>query len=146
MGASAAEIDQQIKDTRQHLDANLEVLEARAARKARQVGRIAAAVAAGVAASAGIAFLVYRLRRRSTASSRIRDAMPESIRHAVKASRKLKGPLPSVKVVVADPEKMRVPSAWESIARKVATTVAVSVAGGLASRLLARRAADPVTA
>lgn len=120
MGASAAEIDQQIKDTRQHLDANLEVLEARAARKARQVGRIAAAVAAGVAASAGMAFLVYRLRHRSTASSRAEGS--------------------------ADPEKMRVPSAWESIARKVATTVAVSVAGGLASRLLARRDADTATA
>lgn len=104
MGASAAEIDQQIKDTRKQLDANLSMLEARAARKARQVGRIAAAVGVGVAVTAGIGFLVHRLRRRRTASSRVRT-----------------------------------PSAWESIARKVATTVAMSVAGGLASRVLAPR-------
>ncbi len=114
MGPSAAEIDQQIKETRQQLDANLGLLEARAARKARQVARIAGAVAVGVAATAGIGFFIYRMRQHRTASSRVSAAV-------------------------------RLPRAWESIARKAATTVAVSVAGGLASRLLAPREAHTFT-
>ena len=45
MGASSAEIDQEIKDTRGELDKNLEVLERRAARGARVYGLVAAGVA-----------------------------------------------------------------------------------------------------
>ncbi|HEY3194070.1 MAG TPA: hypothetical protein VGK42_02420 [Candidatus Dormibacteraeota bacterium] len=84
MGASAAEIDQQIKDTRRKLDANLGVLQARLERTARQVGLIAAAAAVGVAATAGIGFLIYLTRPRRTALS--------GLRAAVKSTRTLKRP------------------------------------------------------
>jgi hypothetical protein len=41
-------------------------------------------------------------------------------------------------VVVADAGDSRGPSTWRAIAEKVATTIAVSAAGALASRILKR--------
>src|SRR5439155_17602685 len=62
MGASSAEIDRQIRETRGQLDEKLALLEKRAASGARRYGRIAAGVAAGVAAIA-IGVVLYRRRR-----------------------------------------------------------------------------------
>jgi len=64
MGASSPEIERQIAQTRQHLDANLSVLEHRAASTAKRVTRIAVAIGLGVAAAAAAGFAVFRLVRR----------------------------------------------------------------------------------
>jgi hypothetical protein len=64
VGASADEIDRQIASTRDHLDANLDVLESRAVLGAKRAGVIAAAGLAAGLAIAGVAFLVYRRVRR----------------------------------------------------------------------------------
>ncbi|HYU62188.1 MAG TPA: hypothetical protein VEN12_00270 [Verrucomicrobiae bacterium] len=61
MGASAREIERQIRETRDRIDANLRRLEGRAASSAVRYGLIGAAVV-GVLAVGGVAFLVYRRR------------------------------------------------------------------------------------
>jgi hypothetical protein len=136
MGASSAEIDRQIKETRQHLDANLSVLEQRAAASARLV-RVAAAAGVALAAVVGASFVIHAMRRKRSPAARIHDAVPLRVRRLPGAvTRKLKRPLPAVKVVVADPDEGSASRAWESIAQKVAATMAVSAAGRLASRLV----------
>ena len=75
MGASSSEIDKQIRETREHLEANLSVLEQRAVSSARRVGRIAAMVGAGLVAAAGIGFAIYQARRRRSRVTRIQDAV-----------------------------------------------------------------------
>ena len=140
MGASSPEIDQQIKDTRQQLDANLVVLERRAASTARRAVRIAAAAGIGLVAAAGIGFAVYKLRRRRSLAARVHDALPRSMRRLPRnLVRNARRPLPTVKVVIAASGKGREPGAWESMAQKVATTVAASAAGGLTSHFVGRK-------
>ena len=70
MGASAREIEQQIKETRERMDENLEVLEHRAASSAVRYGKIAAVVV-GAAALAGAGFLLWRRTRRPTLKGRL---------------------------------------------------------------------------
>lgn len=80
MGASSPEIEQQIKETRQHLDDNLDVLERRAFSGAKRLARIGVAVGVGLAATAGVVLAVYTLKRRRSLAAKVRDAVPGSIR------------------------------------------------------------------
>ena len=139
MGASSAEIDQQIKETRQHLDENLDVLERRAVSGAKRIARIGAAVGVGLAATAGVVLAVYALRRRRSVAARLRDVVPGSIRDLPRdLSKKLKR-RPAVKVVIAGDEQSSESSAWRSIAQKVVSTLAVSAATAISSRILRPR-------
>jgi hypothetical protein len=139
MGASSAEIDQQIKETRQHLDDNLDVLERRAVSGAKRIARIGVAVGVGLAATAGVVLAVYTLRRRRSVAARLRAVVPGSIRDLRRdLSKKLKR-RPAVKVVIAGDEQSSDSSAWRSIAQKVVSTLAVSAATAISSRLLRPR-------
>lgn len=136
MGASSAEIDQQIKETRQHLDDNLDVLERRAVSGAKRIARIGVAVGVGLAATAGVVLAVYALRRRRSVAARLHDAVPGSIRDLRRdLSRKLRR-RPAVKVVIAGEGQSGDSQAWRSIAQKVASTLAVSAATAISSRIL----------
>jgi hypothetical protein len=77
MGASEDEIDQQINSTREQIDANLDVLERRAASGAKRAGAIAAAGLVAGLAIAGVAYLVYRTVRRPSLADRLRDMLPD---------------------------------------------------------------------
>lgn len=61
MGASAREIERQIRETRDRIDTNLRRLESRAASSAVRYGIIGAAVVGAVAVG-GVALLIYRRR------------------------------------------------------------------------------------
>ena len=79
MGASSAEIDQEIRDTRSELDGKLGVLERRAASGARRYGRYAAGVAVGILA-VGIGVVIYRRRRDRALVKQLYEALFETIR------------------------------------------------------------------
>src|SRR5690349_8272456 len=70
MGASAREIERQIGETRERMDANLTRLEGQTKSRAMRYGRYAAV---GVAAAlvAGVAFLVYRRTHRPSLADRV---------------------------------------------------------------------------
>lgn len=128
MGASAAEIDQEIKKTRGELDRQISVLERRAASGARTYGLIAAGIAVGVVAvAAGI--ILYR-RRRQTPVRRLQKL----VRSAQRLPRRARERLP-IKVVVTDrASEDSSPGALTSIAQKVAPAVAGSATGALLAR------------
>lgn len=125
MGASAREIEREIKETRARLDANLDELEGRAASNAVRYGRLAAIVL-GAATIAGIAFLIYRKTRKPTLKERLDalSALPS----------RLKGELPSVTVKVNE-ETEREPGIVESIARKVAPSLIGTASAALLDRV-----------
>ena len=79
MGASADEIDRQIASTRDHLDANLDLLQKRAMTGAKRAGVIAAGGLVAGIAIAGVAFLVYRRVRRPSRPPGARPRRSESI-------------------------------------------------------------------
>jgi hypothetical protein len=78
LGASSAEIDQQIRETRSELDQTLGVLEQRAASGARRYGLVAAGVAVGLLAAAGV--IVYRKRRQRAYAKRLHEVLFETVR------------------------------------------------------------------
>jgi hypothetical protein len=140
VGTSSAQIERQITETRQHIDANLSVLERRAASGARRVGRIAIMTGAGLAAAAVAGIAIYMLTRRRTPAVIVKDAVPGSIRDLPKSVAKvLRRRLPTVRVTVADADDSRGSSPWRTMVQKVAITVVVSTAGALASRILKPR-------
>jgi hypothetical protein len=116
MGASAREIEQEIKQTRDRMDQNLTVLERRAASNAIRVGKVVA-VAAGAAAGLVGGLLLYRRLRKP------------ALRDRLKA-------LPTVKVTVN--EKSKEPGTLETILRKVGPALV-----GTASTALFTRIARP---
>jgi hypothetical protein len=139
VGASSPEIERQITETRQHLDANLKVLERRAVSGARKAARVAAVVGIGIVSAAAVGFVAYRLTRDRSPAAVVRDAVPGSFRRLLRGVANAFEHRPrTVKVVVADAGDSRGPSTWRAIAEKVATTIAVSAAGALASRILKR--------
>ena len=79
MGASADEIDRQISSTRDQIDANLDVLERRAASGAKRVGAFAAAGLVAGLAIAGVAYLVYRKVRKPSLAERVNDMLPDAL-------------------------------------------------------------------
>lgn len=138
MGASAREIEREIKQTRERMDDNLTRLEGKATSTAKRYGRIAAIVL-GVAAVGGAAFLVYRRTRRPTLRAQLDQLSINNLRKlAAVATDRLKDRLPSVTVKINDKTEQE-PGTVESILRKVAPAL-VGTAG---SALLQRVAGPP---
>ncbi len=135
MGASSAEIDQEIADTRRELDQTLGALERRAASRARAFGRVAAGVAVGVAAVA-IGVVLYRRRRQRSVFKQLHHALFESVRDLPdEVTSKLKKKLP-IKVVITDrDDDAGGGSAWSGIAGKIAPTLVGSATGAVMARL-----------
>jgi len=96
MGASAREIERQIKETRARMDRNLSRLEGRAARGAWRYGRVAAAVV-GVAIVAGAGLLIYRRMHRPTLRDRLDDLSVDNLRVLIaEAADQIRERVPSV--------------------------------------------------
>jgi hypothetical protein len=141
MGAAADEIDRQIKETREHIDANLGTLERRAATKATRYGRIAAVVL-GMAVVAGSGVLIYRRLRHPSRTEQLRSTvlqvlkdLPDSLRDLPgEVSTRLKRPLPSIKVEVNGEGDSRRPGTLEGIVRKIAPAVVTTASSALIDR------------
>ena len=128
MGGSSAEIDQEIKDTRDELDRQLTVLERRAATGARKYGLIAAGIAVGVlAVAAGV--VLYR-RRRRTPVTRLQTMVRSARRLPERARERL-----PIRVVVMDgTSDERSPGTLAGIAQRIAPAVAGSATGAILAR------------
>jgi hypothetical protein len=138
MGASAREIERQIKETRERMDDNLTRLEGRASSSAVRYGRIAAIVLGAVAVG-GIAYVVYRRTHRPTLRDRLDDLSLDKLKTVIaEASDRLRDRLPSVTVRLNERTEEE-PGTVEDIIRKVAPAL-VGTAG---SALLSRLAASP---
>ena len=128
MGDSSAEIDQEIRETRDELDRQLTVLERRAASGARKYGLMAAGIAVGVlAVAAGV--VLYR-RRRQTPVMRLHTMVRSARRLPQRAMERL-----PIRVVVTDRAgDERSPGTLASIAQRVAPAVAGSATGAILAR------------
>ena len=134
MGASSAEIDQEIRDTRGELDAKLVILERRAASGARVYGRVAAGVAVGVLAVV-VGAVIYRRRRDRKLVNQLHDAIDDMRDLPADVISRLKARLP-IKIVVTDrANEASTPNGWVGLAQKIAPTVVGSAAGAVASRM-----------
>jgi hypothetical protein len=135
MGASSAEIDQEIRDTRSELDQTLGVLERRAASGARTYGRVAAAVAAGLLAVV-VGVVVYRRRRQKNVARQLHRVLFESVRDLPEeVTSKLRKRLP-IKIVITDrAEEDSAGNVWTGLAGKIAPSVVGSATGAVMSRL-----------
>jgi hypothetical protein len=122
VGASADQIEREIRETRERMDQNLGVLEDRAVSNAVRFGRIAAV--ALVVTGAGLAgFLIYRRVRRPALRERLEGVSPEGLRDlAVEIGTRVKEKFPSVTVTVNE-RKEREPGPVQTILRKVAPTL-----------------------
>lgn len=142
MGAAADKIDRQIRQTRDHMDENIDTLEKRAQSGAKRYARIAV-IALGVAVVAGAGFLVYRRVRRPSRTEQLQKTliallknMPDAVRdlpHEVGS--RLKKPLPSVKVVVVHGDEPKESSTLESILRRVAPSMVGTASTAVIERL-----------
>jgi hypothetical protein len=119
MGASADQIEREIRETRERMDENLGVLEERAVSNAVRFGRIAAV--ALVVMGAGLAgFLIYRRMRRPALKERLEPVSPQALRDlAVEIGTRVKEKFPSVTVTVNE-RKDTEPGPVQTILRKVA--------------------------
>ena len=138
MGASAREIEREIRETRDRMDANLTRLEGTAATRAMRYGRWAA-VGVGTLALAGIAILVYRRTRRPKLRERLSDASVQRLRDLLE---KFRDELPSVTVTVNDRTE-REPGTVEAIARRLAPAIIGTASTAVLERIA--RPADPDT-
>jgi len=146
MGASSDEIERQIKETREHIDENLGVLEHRAVSNAVRFGKIAA-LAFGVVAVAVVGVSIYRRLVRPPRSEQLRSMviealkdLPDSLRDLPdEVSTRLKKPLPSIKVVV-NAEDAEVPGTMERIVRRIAPAVVGTASSAVVERF--RRTSD----
>jgi hypothetical protein len=137
MGASSAEIDQEIKDTRRELDAKLVILERRAASGVRVYGRVAAGVAVGVLAVV-VGVVIYKRRRDRKVVNQVRDVLVDMKDLPAEVIARLKARLP-IKVVVIDrAHEASTPNGWVGLAQKIWPTVVGSAAGAVASRMRGR--------
>lgn len=127
MGASADEIDRQISATRDQIDANLDVLERRAASGAKRAGVIAGAGLVAAFAVGGVAYLVYRRVRRPSITDRLRKKLPDPPK------------MKPFKVVITDRSEDARPSAWESIGQRLAPTIVSSAVSAVMAQALRRR-------
>jgi hypothetical protein len=135
MGASSAEIDQEIKDTRGELEKDIEVLERRAARGARVYGLIAAGVALGVGAAV-VGVLVYRRRRQKSVAKQLHHVLFDSLRDLPESLKdKLKKNLPVTIVIGERADETNGGNPWSAIAAKIAPTLVGSAAGAVMARL-----------
>jgi hypothetical protein len=141
MGASAAEIDRQISSTRDQIDANLDVLERRAASGAKRVGAIAAAGLIAGLAVAGVAYLVYRKVRKPSLAGRMYEMLPDALADLPGGiKRRLKAT--PFKVVITDRSEDAEPGSWESIGRRVAPTLVSSAVSAVMAQATRRRSSQ----
>ena len=134
MGASAREIDRQIKETRERMDDNLTQLEGDAASKARRYGIVAGAFAA-VALLAGAAFLVYRRMHPPTLRDRLSHLSLDNLREM---ARGWKDAAPSVTVRLNEKDAEG-PGTVRAIVRDVAPALVGTAGSALLHRLIAVR-------
>ena len=137
MGASAREIERQIKETRDRMDANLTQLEGRTKSGAMRYGRYAA-VGLGALLLAGAAFFIYRRTRKPTLKDRLNGL---SLDHLRALAEQMREKLPSVTVRVNE-KTAKEPGTFESIVREVAPVLAGTAGTALLERL-ARAPDDP---
>ena len=134
MGASAREIEREIKATRDRMDDNLTRLEGRAASNAARYGRIAA-IGVGVIALGAGAVLIYRRMHRPTLKDRLGDISAENLRALLESlSGRLKEELPSVTVRVNEKPEPE-PGTLETILRKVAPALVGTASTALMDRI-----------
>jgi hypothetical protein len=137
MGASADQIEREIRETRERMDENLGELEVRASSNAIRYGRIALAVA--VVAGGGLAgFLLYRRMRRSSIKDRLEGLSPEALRDlAVELGTRVKKQMPSVTVTVNEKREAE-PGPVQSILRRVAPAVIGSASTAVIEKVTRR--------
>lgn len=136
MGASAREIEREIKQTRERMDDNLTRLEGQAASSAKRYGVIAAAVL-GVAIVATAGIVLYRRTHRPSLRERIDDLSLDHLRELVsELTATLKDRVPSVTLRVNEKTDEE-PGTVESIIRKVAPALAGTAGSALLNRLIA---------
>lgn len=133
MGASAREIEREVKETRDGMDAHLAQQEGSATNRVVRYGRWVA-VGIGVLAAAGVGFLVYRRMRKPTLRDRLSDIRVKRLRELLE---KFREELPSVTVTLND-KSAREPGTVESIVRTVAPALI-----GTASTAVLERIAHP---
>jgi len=134
MGASAREIERQIKETRDRMDDNLTALEGRAASSAARYGRLAA-IGLVVVAAGGAAYFIYRRMRRPTLKDRLDGLSVEKLRSlAEELSGRVKDELPSVTVTVNEKTE-REPGTIESLLRKLAPALVGTASTALLDRV-----------
>jgi hypothetical protein len=131
MGASSAEIDQEIRATREELEETLGVLERRASTSARLYARVAAGVAVAAAAVV-VGVIVYRRRRRKNvfknAFDSVRD-LPDNVTSSLKKK------LP-IKVTISDrDDEGGAGNPWSGIAGKIGPSLVGSATGAVMARL-----------
>ena len=135
MGASSAEIDQEIRDVRGELGETLGVLESRAARGARLYGRVAAGVAVGVAVVV-VGVVVYRRRRQKNVARQLHRVLFETVRDLPhEMTSKLKKKLPIKVTITNRDDDGGGGNAWTRIAAKIAPTLVGSATGAVMARL-----------
>ncbi len=139
MGASADEISRQINVTRDQIDANLDVLESRAASGAKRAGvMIALGLAVGLLAG-GAAYLVYRKVRKPSLVSRMHDALPDALADLPEEIRKRLPDRPFRIVITSGPEAEGKPATWEAIGQRLAPTVVSSAVSAVMASAMKRR-------
>jgi hypothetical protein len=137
MGASAREIERQIKETRDRMDANLTQLEGRTKSGAMRYGRYAA-VGLGALLLVGAAFFIYRRTRKPTLKDRLNGL---SLEHLRTLAEQMREKLPAVTVRVNE-KTAQEPGTFERIVREVAP-VLVGTAGTAFLERLASAPDDP---
>jgi hypothetical protein len=144
MGASADQIDRQIKETRERMDENLGMLEKRTKSNALRFGRIAAVVVGTVAVGAG-AYLAYRRFRRPTLKDRLTSLSPDSLRALAdelsSRMKEVRKAVPSISVTVNGKGEAE-PGTVESIIRKVAPALIGTASTALIEKATGRTKAD----
>jgi hypothetical protein len=136
MGASTDEIDRQIESTRDQIDANLDVLERRAASGARRVGAFAAAGLVAGLAVAGAVYLVYRKVRKQSIADRLHEMLPDALAgvpNDIKSRMKMR----PFKIVITD--RSEEPGTWEAMGRRLAPTVVGSAVSAVVTQVMRRR-------
>ncbi len=141
MGASADEIDRQITSTREQIDANLDVLERRAASGAKRVGVVVAAGLVAGLALGGVAYLVYRKVRRPSLADRLQDVLPDVLTDLPDGIKSRFRDRP-FKVVITDRSEEARPSTWESIGQRLAPTVVSSAVSAVMAQAMRHRPAQ----
>lgn len=137
MGASADQIDRQIRETRARMDDNLTTLEQRATRNAIRYGRIAVVIV-GTIALGGAAFFAFRKFRQPALTDRLQGMPPAALRALTgELGSRLKGArksMPSGTLTVSDRTEPE-PGRFEHVVRKLAPAII-----GTASTALIERA------
>lgn len=142
MGASADEIERQISSTRDQIDANLDVLEKRAASGAKRAGlMIAAGLLAGLAVG-GVAYLVYRKVRKPSLADRVHGMLPDALADLPNEIRKRLPDRPFRVVITNASDAEAKPGTWESIGRRLAPAVVSSAVSAVMATALKRLSAS----